>query len=213
MALTESGAVPRENIYTLLAGLSDSVQDYSALPNVDEELADISKSLKTDSVFLNATYKEDLLRQELASKNYRILHIAAHGEFDADPDKSYLLTYDDKLNLDELEGLIKLTQFREDPLELLTLSACRTAVGNERAALGLAGVALKSGARSAIATLWFVDDEATMRTMTEFYHQFQSYPEYSKAQALREAQLSLLKQKRYRHPAYWAPFLLIGNWL
>ena len=164
LALTDPQPVQRDNLDSLLVGLSKSVQDYSALPSVDEELADIGKSLNTD-------YREEPLRQALAGSNYRMLHIATHGE-----------------------------------------SACRTAVGNERSALGLAGVAVKSGARSAIATLWFVDDEATMKAITEFYRQYQGNPDYSKVQALREAQLSLLEQSRYRHPAYWGPFLLIGNW-
>jgi len=104
--------------------------------------------------------------------------------------------------------------YREQPIELLTLSVCKTAVGDDRAALGLAGVAvaLKAGARSALASLWFVDDEATYLTITEFYRQLrqQGLP---KAQALQAAQVNMLKQKRYAHPAYWSPFVLIGNWL
>jgi CHAT domain-containing protein len=91
------------------------------------------------------------------------------------------------------------------------LSACQTAVGDERAALGLAGVAVKAGARSALASLWFINDESTALLVAEFYRQL-ALPANDKADALRGAQLTLLNDERYRHPAYWAPFLLIGNW-
>ncbi|MBE9561631.1 MAG: CHAT domain-containing protein, partial [Proteobacteria bacterium] len=80
------------------------------------------------------------------------------------------------------------------------------------AALGLAGVAIKAGARSALASLWFVDDDATSQLITDFYKQLQN-PNLSKAQALQNAQRSLASKRKYRHPAYWSPFLLIGNWL
>ena len=93
------------------------------------------------------------------------------------------------------------------------LSACETAAGDDRAALGLAGVAVKAGARSALATLWQVSDEATALAATEFYRQLGAADVPSKAEALRRAQLLLLADARYRAPFYWAPFLLIGNWL
>ena len=97
-------------------------------------------------------------------------------------------------------------------MELLTLSACQTAAGDDRAALGLAGVAVKAGARSALATLWFINDRSSAQLVEEFYRQLLD-PQISKAQALRRAQLVLLDDRRYRHPSYWSPFLIIGNWL
>jgi CHAT domain-containing protein len=92
------------------------------------------------------------------------------------------------------------------------LSACETAVGDERAALGLAGVAIKSGARSALATLWFINDQASSILVQRFYAQLKQ-SSHSKAEALQQAQISLLDHAIYRHPGYWAPFLLINNWL
>ena len=94
----------------------------------------------------------------------------------------------------------------------MTLSACETAAGDERAALGLAGVALRAGARSAVGTLWSVDDEASADLITHFYRELGD-PARSRAQALQRAQLALLKTRNYRHPAYWSPFLLISSWL
>ncbi|MEO1765381.1 MAG: CHAT domain-containing protein, partial [Cyanobacteria bacterium J06629_18] len=87
-----------------------------------------------------------------------------------------------------------------------------TAEGDKRAALGLAGVAVRSGARSTLASLWAVDDQSTSAFMVEFYKQL-SQPNMSKTEALRQAQISLIKQRGFKHPFYWAPFVLIGNWL
>ena len=92
------------------------------------------------------------------------------------------------------------------------LSACQTAAGDDRAARGLAGLALKAGARSALATLWFVSDEASGLLAVEFYRQLQDGT-LSKARALQAAQRSMLEDPVLAHPAYWAPFLLVGNWL
>jgi CHAT domain-containing protein len=114
--------------------------------------------------------------------------------------------------MDDLEADIKYGPLRESPLELLILSACETASGDDRAALGLAGVALKAGARSALATLWYINDVASGELVTDFYKALQS-GRLSRAQALRAAQQALTSDPRFAHPAYWAPFLLIGNWL
>ena len=133
------------------------------------------------------------------------------AKFEADARASYLLTYDGRLSMDELEHLIKLSRFREEPVELLTLSACDTAVGDERAALGLAGVAIKAGARSALATLWSVNDAAAAVLIERFYGELAAG--HSRAGALQRAQRALIEDPTFRHPAYWSPFLLISNWL
>jgi CHAT domain-containing protein len=98
-------------------------------------------------------------------------------------------------------------------VELLVLSACQTAAGDDRAALGLAGVAVKAGARSALATLWFVNDESTSTLISKFYSELRHTPSISKARSLQLAQIKLLDDRRYRHPCYWSPYLIIGNWL
>ncbi len=140
------------------------------------------------------------------------MHFATHGAFGGSSEKTFLLLYEDKLNMNQLSRLIDYGRYRNSQVELLTLSACQTAMGDERAALGLAGVAVKAGVKSVVATLWFVDDEATSLAIREFYRQLKT-PGISKAMALRNAQNMLIAQKRFQHPAYWAPFLLIGNWL
>ncbi|MFK5970538.1 MAG: CHAT domain-containing protein [Candidatus Marithrix sp.] len=201
----------------LLVGLSESVQGYPSLPNVPKELNNIREITKNNiagnNSILNAEYSLDSFNNNLKNNEYTVVHLATHGEFDANPENTYLLTYDGKMTMDKLQNVIGLGRFRDKPLELLTLSACKTAVGDDRAALGLAGVAIKAGARSAIATLWFVDDEATSITISDFYNELLSNQGLSKAKALQNAQKKMIAQDRYWHPAYWAPFLLIGNWL
>ncbi len=196
----------------LLAGLSDSVQDFSALPSVPKELASI-KGLIGGEQILNETYTLASIKLKLQEKAYSVVHLATHAQFTGVQNDDFLLTHDGKLTINSLKSLIGFGRFRDKPIELLTMSACQTALGNEKAALGLAGVAIKAGARSALATLWFVDDEATSLAITDFYQQLHSKKGLSKAKALQKVQKKLIAQPRYQHPSYWAPFLLIGNWL
>jgi CHAT domain-containing protein/lipopolysaccharide biosynthesis regulator YciM len=195
----------------LLAGLTDPVQGFPALPYVAEELSVIG--LEYGGMLLkDQQFRQDAVRSALASVPYSVIHIASHGKFESEAKNSFLLTYDGRLTMDELERLVKLSEFRREPVELLTLSACQTAVGDDRAALGLAGIAIKAGARSALATLWFVNDQASSLLVAQFYRHL-SDRNQSKAKALQKAQLSLLNDARYQHPGYWGPFMMIGNWL
>jgi CHAT domain-containing protein len=211
ITLTDPQPISREHPRLLLGGLSESVQGFPALPSVTSELQAISK-LYDSKVFQDKEFTNSNMEMALKSAAYNIVHIASHGQFDSDPQKTFLLTYNDKLSMNQLEKIIGQSQFSEKAVELLTLSACQTAVGDDRAALGLAGIAIKAGARSAVASLWAVSDEATAQLMIEFYRQLQILAN-SKAKALQAAQQKLLTDDRFNHPAYWAPFILIGNWL
>ena len=164
-------------------------------------------------MLLDESFIKSKVRSSLRDTDYSIVHIASHGMFVSISRDTFLLTYDGKLTLNELEQLLQPKQFKGKPVELLTLSACQTAVGDDRAALGLAGVAIKAGARSAVATLWCVNDEASASLITDFYQQLVNDPKISKAKAMQKAQLNLLKDERYAHPMYWSPYLIIGNWL
>jgi CHAT domain-containing protein len=213
LTLTAPRPLPRQNILVSLNGLSESVQNFPSLPNVPEEIKSINTQFDRTTTLLDKEYSLNHFRETLKLAPYEIVHIASHGNFDRNPNKTFILTYDDKLTMDRLQKLLSLSQMRKQPVELLTLSACQTAVGDERAALGLAGVALKAGVRSALASLWFVSDESTSLLITEFYRNLMQHPELSKAEALQQAQQHLISTEAFRHPLYWAPFLLIGNWL
>ena len=211
LTLTDLRPIPRHQSQPLLAGLTQAVQGFPALDYVQEELAAIHTAYG-GKVLENETFRLANLQQALKATPYSIVHIATHGQFVGDVRNTFLLTFDDKLTLDRLERLIAIGQYRDQPVELLALSACQTAAGDDRAALGLAGVAVKAGARSALATLWLVNDQASGLLATEFYQQLQR-PDQSKVRALQQAQVRLLADRRYQHPGYWSPFLLIGNWL
>jgi CHAT domain-containing protein len=211
LTLVEPQAIAaRDNIQILVNGITEGVQNFPPLPYVEAEM-DQLKAIFAGGRFLRDTqFRVPAFEAEVKGRPYSIVHIASHGEFGSDPKKSFVLTYDGKLSMDNLEQVMKIARFRDEPIELLTLSACRTAAGDDRAALGIAGVAVKAGARSALATLWYVNDEASSLLVTDFYRKL---PAGSKAKALQEAQRGVLGDPRFRHPGYWAPFLLIGNWL
>ena len=211
LTLTESRGLDKTDFHFLINGLSKGVQGFSPLPNVPHEIENI-KDLASNKIFLDRDFSPNAMEQEMRSIPYSVVHIASHGQFKSDPRETFILTFDDKLRMDQLSRFIRFSRFRDKPVELLTLSACETAVGDDRAALGLAGVAVKAGARSALATLWFVDDAATSILITDFYKELRN-PEMTKAKALQNAQKKLLKKRKFRHPFYWAPYLLIGNWL
>ena len=209
--LTDPHPLDRTKIRFLAGGLTKSVQGFPSLPYVAEEVEAVRTLYQADQL-LNQDFRTAVLEQELRESRYGILHIATHGKFSSDANDSFLLTFDGKLTLSKLDELIGLFRYRQDPLELLTLSACQTAVGDDRAALGLAGIAIKAGARSALATLWFINDEASAELISEFYRQLRD-PSVSKAVAIQRAQIKLLGDRIYDHPAYWSPFLLLNNWL
>ncbi len=211
LTLVEPRPLAHASAAILAGGLTEAVQGFSALPYVDIEL-DHLKERSPGAQLRNETFTTKNLEREFTGKPYSIVHMASHAQFTADSRRSFLLTYDGKLTIDQLENYMRLNRFRDEPVELLFLSACQTAAGDERAALGLAGVAVKAGARSALATLWHVNDQASSLLVAEFYRQLEQ-PGTSKAQALRRAQLAMLDDLRYRHPGYWSPFVLIGNWL
>lgn len=211
ITLTDPRPLNRDKLRFLAAGLTTSVQGFPALPYVAEEVASIEQLFKGDQL-LNDAFQTPRLERELRDGRYGVLHIATHGKFSTDVNDSFLLTFDGKLTMRSLDQLVGLFRFRQEPLELLTLSACQTGIGDDRAALGLAGVALKAGARSALATLWFINDEASATLISEFYRQLRN-PSLSKAVALQQAQLKLLHDRIYEHPAYWSAFLLLNNWL
>jgi CHAT domain-containing protein len=211
LTLTDARPFRASTGRSLSVGLSEEVQNFPPLPNVTEELQTVQR-LYPGRVLLNSDFVLSRLEQELKQQNFSIVHIASHGQFDKDVRKSFVLAFDQKLTMDKLDQFVGLLRFRDNPLALLTLSACETAAGDDRAALGLAGVAIKAGAASAVATLWFINDDASTTLVSEFYRQLKE-SSVSKAVALQRAQLKMLDDPTYQHPAYWSPFLLLSNWL
>jgi len=211
LSLSDPRPIKRDNMKVLAVGVTEAVQGFPALPNVGAEL-DALKSLLHSETLVDRQFVASTLEKKLKEEQFSVVHVASHGEFGNDVDKTFLLTFDDKLSLDRLNEMVGVFRFRDDPLELLTLSACDTAAGDDRAALGLAGMAIKAGARSALATLWNINDEASVDLVVDFYRELKD-PSISRAVALQHAQLKLLNNPRYEHPGFWSAFLMINNWL
>jgi CHAT domain-containing protein len=211
ISLTNVGSSTIPEARVLANGLTKPVQGFSALPSVADELHGISE-LYPARVNQDEAFRLGSVERSLEQGDYSIVHIATHGQFRGNYRDSFLLTYDDRMTLNNLEESLNLRRYQEEAIDLLVLSACQTAAGDDRAALGMAGIAIKAGARSALATLWFINDASTSALMRDFYANLRG-GHVSKGAALQQAQVAMLSDPERRHPAHWAPFLLIGNWL
>lgn len=211
LTLTDPRPLGQAEARLLVGALTESVQGFPPLPAVADEVAALD-AMFDGTVLVDGQFDAAGFGRAIERRPYSIVHMASHGEFGTNVSDTFILTHDSRITLDQLEAKLGGTAYRAQPVELLALSACQTASGDDRAALGLAGVAVKAGARSALATLWSVSDRASTKLVSEFYRRLQEQGT-SKADALRDAQRVLLADGRYRHPAYWAPFLMIGNWL
>ncbi len=190
-------------------------RDFGDLPKVTEELQTISNIGIAESFLLNDGFTKQALKQQIVNSDSPIVHLATHAKFSSRVEDTFILSWDGQINIKELDDLLRDDTFnRKNDIELLVLSACETASGDPRATLGLAGVAVQAGARSTLATLWSVVDESTAQLMGEFYRQLQKSEaiQANKAEVLRQAQITLIKDKRFNHPHFWAPFILVGNW-
>ncbi len=205
--------VNQEDIKVLVAGLTESRQGFSPLNHVTSEVQAIKDSATQSAILLDDSFTQDSLEEELQSQTFPIVHIATHGKFSSTAEDTFLLAWDKRINVSELDHTLQTsTSLREQAIDLLVLSACETATGDKRAALGLAGTAINAGARSTLATLWSINDQATAELIGNFY-QALTQTDTTRAAALRQAQLQFLQNPQYRHPIYWAPYVLLGNWL
>ncbi|MUG98114.1 CHAT domain-containing protein [Scytonema sp. UIC 10036] len=187
-------------------------RDFSQLTNVESELKQIQSQVAGSKQLLNQQFTKPNFQRQINANSFSVVHLATHGQFSSDPEQTFLMLWDQLLKAKELNNLLRSTGGnRSKTIELLVLSACQTATGDDRAALGLAGVAIRAGARSTIATLWSVNDVSTSTFMKQFYQELAN-SKITKAQALQHAQVALLSQQGLE-PYYWAPYTLIGNWL
>ena len=212
--LTSPTTANRQELKALALGLSEPSQvdnqSFPPLPNVKAEIEQVQNIFTESTGVLNDRFTRDRVRQELAETSYPIVHIATHGQFSSEPEDTFLVTGNNqKLTITELDRIIRSTTTRNEPVDLIALTACQTAVGDERAALGLAGIAIQAGANSALASLWSINDEVTPAVMQDFYLGWRDR-RLSKAQALQQAQIASIE--RGVPPALWSPFIIIGNW-
>jgi CHAT domain-containing protein len=220
----------------VLAMGASQFQQLQPLPAVPKELEAITQQFGSEKYFLNEEFTLTNLKSQRQQKSFEIIHLATHADFQpGDASNSYIQLWDNQLKLDQLRQM----GWNQPPqIELLVLSACRTAVGDVQVELGFAGLAVQAGVKSALASLWYVDDGGTLALMSEFYRQLNQPDVTIKAEALRRAQLAMLRgqlqlesgqlgglgvvgtiplppelpeNQDFSHPYYWAAFTIIGS--
>ncbi|MBD2504183.1 CHAT domain-containing protein [Anabaena azotica FACHB-119] len=218
LQVREPKPLNRETMKVLAASLTDppenqEVSGFSRLVNVSFEVKEIKKTGLAVDWIADQEFTTKNFNKELNTANFDVVHLATHGLFGENRENTFVVTADGKLKIDDFDQLFSSEgQSRKQKIDLLILSACQTATGNDQAVMGIAGTIVQAGASSAIASLWDLDDEASVPFMKEFY-QHLGQPNISRAEALRLAQQSLLKSDKYDHPRYWGPYVLVGSWL
>ncbi|MEG4030950.1 MULTISPECIES: CHAT domain-containing protein, partial [unclassified Microcoleus] len=232
LSLTDTSATNFKNTQVLAMGASQFA-DMSPLPAAEIEVSTITPQQWPGKSFLNEAFTLANLKSQRQQYPFGMIHLATHAEFrSGDPSQSFIQLWDTKLRLNQLRQM----GWHSPQVEMLVLSACRTAVGDREAELGFGGLAVQAGVKSAMATLWYVSDEGSLGLMAEFYGQLKTAP--IKAEALRQAQLAMLRQEvrieggmlhtsggnlplppelanvgseNFSHPYYWSAFRMIGN--
>ncbi|TAE59707.1 MAG: CHAT domain-containing protein [Nostocales cyanobacterium] len=224
----------KPNNYQILAMGASEFSQQESLPAVPLELDEITQEFGSNQKFLNQEFTLKNFQNQRQNQTFDIIHLATHAEFNTGtPDNSYIQFWgNERVSLDQIDKL----KLNQPQVKLLVLSACRTALGDEEAELGFAGLTVKSGVKSVLASLWNVSDIGTLGLMTEFYQHFQNLP--LKAKALQTAQIAMLKgqvgiksgklqgsqnslqlppelaelrDENFSHPYYWSAFTIIGN--
>jgi filamentous hemagglutinin family protein len=234
MSLTNTDYQDIRNSEVLAVGVSEGVSGQLPLPTVPTELSAVMNFWEGGRSLLNQDATLENLRSSRQRMPYGIIHLATHANFIAeDNSKSYIQLWDDRLRLDQLRQL----GWNDPPVELLVLSACRTALGDETTELGFAGLAVQAGVKTVVASLWYVNDTATTALMSKFYEQLNQSP--IKAEALRQTQIAMIQgririengqvrgldqlesvalpgadqgsDRTLSDPYYWAAFTMVGN--
>ncbi len=212
LQLVDPKPLAQRQLKVLAFGLTEGRQGFTPLPNVEVELESITAEVESQ-VRLNETFTNSNFKQDVHASAFPVVHLATHGQFSSSAQNTFILTWDDRIRANDFNELLRTQQEnRKLPIELLVLSACQTAAGDDRAALGLAGIAVRAGARSTLASLWFVDDQATSLLMSQFYQELIN-AQQTKAESLRRAQVKILHNQAFSHPYFWSAFVLVGNWL
>ncbi|MBD2166731.1 CHAT domain-containing protein [Calothrix membranacea FACHB-236] len=220
LQLLEPKPLQKEALSVLIAGATDAPsfqkEGLNAIDNVAVELAGIKERIQRNKILENQEFSKQNVQININNTPFNILHLATHGKFSSNPERTFILDWNERINVKDLDTLLRLNYQRiANPIELLILSACETATGDNRAALGLAGVAIRAGARTTLASLWQINDASTAEFMIQFYQEL-NRGQVTKAEALRNTQLAFLQQSTdsdYNRPYHWAAFILVGNWL
>jgi CHAT domain-containing protein len=239
-SLTDTRYFSILNQSMLAVGISKSTQGKAPLPAVATEVSLLTNNIWSGQKLLNEQSTINNFQALSSQDRFGIIHIATHAEFKPGAiHHSYIQFWNAKLRFDELRQLSQKLQWQQDPkVELMVLSACKTALGDKEAELGFAGLTIQTGVKTALGSLWYVSDEGSLALMTKFYEQLKTAP--LKSEALQQAQLAMIKGQvrledrqlqldeekllplspevgvrenmNLSHPYYWSAFTMIGNW-
>jgi CHAT domain-containing protein len=235
LSLTDTRYQDIRNAKLLGMGISESTQGQPPLPSVPVELSTLVNNIWPGRYLLNSEATLNNLEGARQTQPFGVVHLATHADFSPGViSNSYIQLWNDKLRLNQVPQL----GWNNPQVQLLVLSACVTALGNREAELGFGGLAVQSGVKTALASLWYVSDAATTGLMARFYQDLQS--DKVKAEALRRAQIAMIKgeivledgkltgpglpqpiqlppdatsgrDRILSHPYYWAAFTIIGS--
>ncbi|NER30596.1 MAG: CHAT domain-containing protein, partial [Symploca sp. SIO1C4] len=240
-ALADLGYTDVRQAPVLAMGAS-KFTELSPLPAVPIELQNVSIGTWQGASFLNERFTLDNFKIQNKQQQFGIIHLATHAEFrPGELSNSFIQFFDERLSVTKLRKIaneLGWSTATTSPIELLILSACQTALGDEQAELGFAGLAVQSGVKSALASLWYVSDAGTLALMSEFYQHLSQTP--VKTVALQQTQLAMLRGEvlvengklklsdgktislppelavqgnfNLSHPYFWSAFTMIGNW-
>jgi CHAT domain-containing protein len=206
-----------QSLQVLAAGLVQpppNFPKFPPLPEIASEFNLITQAGIPTTQLLNRDFTSKALESRINAAPFNVIHLATHGQFSSRAEDTFILAADGPINVTQFDTLLRRRgETRADAVELLVLSACQTAAGDNRATLGLAGVTVRAGARSTLASLWNVGDRSTAILIGEFYRELVN-SKVTKAEALRRAQVALMKNyPNYSRPSFWAAYVLVGNWL
>ncbi|MEH1927953.1 CHAT domain-containing protein [Nostoc sp.] len=213
LQLLDPKPLVQQQLRAITAGLTQPPPGFSKfapLLAIKSEFEGITKAGVSTTSLLDKDFKKKNLESEIGAASFNIVHLATHGQFSSRLEDTFILDFDGEINVKDFDTLFR--SQGKTIVELLVLSACQTATGDSRAALGLAGAAVRAGARSTVASLWQIDDESTAMFVSAFYRELKS-GKITKAEAIHRAQLQLLKHPNYKAPSFWSAYVLIGNWL
>jgi CHAT domain-containing protein len=241
-SLTDTRFAPIAKTEVLAMGVSESTEDQIPLPFAGVEISTLTNKIwqgQSQSLLNNASTIENL-KSVSSKQRFGIIHLATHGQFNpGELSQSYIQLWNEKIRLNQLRSLSQELKWSAEPkVEMLVLSACTTALGNDEAELGFAGLAVQAGVKTALGSLWYVSDEGSLALMTKFYDELKA--KSLRSLALREAQLGMLKGEvriedgklrlaennfvplpkeldapdnmKLSHPYFWSAFTVVGNW-
>ncbi|MFN6497008.1 MAG: CHAT domain-containing protein [Nostoc sp. DedQUE01] len=211
LQLLDPKPLVEQRLVALTAGLTQPPLEFSQFPQllgIKSQFEGITKAGVSTTILLDGDFKKKNLESEIAASSFNIVHLATQCQYSSRLKDTFILDFDGQINVKDFDTLFRSQS--KTVVELLVLTACQAALGDNHAAIGLAGAAVRAGARSTLASLWQIDDKSTAIFMIFFYRELNN-GKITRAEAVNRAQLKLLKHPNYKAPSFWAAYVLCEN--